>query len=127
MTKEEIRTYLTDNGWRPFYSDNNWIYKNGSDYSGVTMCQAYCMQKYGESDLNKLFDKTMELEYTLNRDKKLGVVGKTYEFKDELKKEFKAKWHPKKRLWVVPSFQIKNRTFHDYCYAKNRNFRFTWI
>lgn len=76
MTKDEVRKYLTEHGWRPFYSDNYWIYKNNGDSSGVTMCQAYCMQKYGESDLNKLFDKTMDLEYTLNRDKKLGIVGK---------------------------------------------------
>lgn len=126
MNKKEMECFLLDKDWKPFYSDNYWIKGNESDYSGVTLCEAYCREKYSELNPNELFNKVMEFEFILNLDSKLYIVGSTFKCKEELKKLFKAKYDSNKKCWWVSPEYIKDKSFHDYCYSKERHFRFRW-
>jgi hypothetical protein len=127
MTRIEVEKYLKSKNWHPFYNDNYWIAPGGSDYSGVTLCQAYCTARYGQIPAAELFQKVIELEFELNRDKKLGIVGKTFTFKNELKSKWGAQWEPDKKMWYVSADKIQDHIFHDYCYDSKRRVRFEWF
>ncbi len=128
ITKTEVETFLKANHYHPFYSDNYWIKDGGSDYSGITLCEAYCRAKFPEAHPTELFRLTVELEYILNQTSRLAIIGKrTFDYKDELKTKFGAKWNPVIKKWHVDAEKIKDPAFHDYCYDRSHNFRFRWI
>lgn len=127
MKRSEIEQYVQDNGYHAFYSDNYWIKNGESDYSGTTLCEAYCRIKYPNVTPEELFNLTMQTEYELHKHKRLGICGKTFKFKDELKQKFRAKFDRELKLWWVDAQYIKDPNFHDYCYTTERNFSFRWL
>lgn len=129
LTKEKVQSYLKTKGWSAFYNPNYWINdsKGISDYSGKTLCEAYCFEKYGNLNGEIFFDRVMDVEFELNHDKKLGIVGKTFKFKEDLKSKFNAKWDAKNKIWYVDPSYIKSSVFHEYCYSTGRDFNFKWL
>lgn len=125
MNRSEVEEYLRIRGWSPFYSNNYWIAKGGSDYSGIPLCQAYVQEKFGRH-IPDLFERVVDLEYQINSNKRLYIVGKTYGAKDQLKNLWHAKWDANRSQWYVSADKIKDKTFHDFCYNKKHNFKFQW-
>lgn len=125
--KNNIVNFLHKEGWNEFYSDNYWIPPGGSDYSGKTLCEAYITAKYPKLNAQDKFDKVMQLEYQFNQNRRLGIVGKTFDHKTSLQNKFQAVWSKKYKIWHVDPKWILEDKFHKYCYDRKRNFQFKWI